>query len=296
MSIQIETLGSAAIALTLAAPAAMATTASSPAANVVYTTSFTSDKTPVTATADFSVNAKGQLVLTLTNTTLSAYEDSQNLAAISFELSSFGSSTYLTHSTLDSISGDSISSTPLNKDVSGLITGSGATLATTPWTTNAGNTVASFTPTGSIAWFSQIGSGKNMDAPGSIAPFAGADNKYSLPASNCTTGTGKSGGCGYSLEYGSNKVDDPMIYGTATFVFDVKGLGYTLADISHCSSGMTCISNVQFGFGPDGLDADDIGAGKFTKAIPEPSTVLFQGLGVAGLWVAQRRRRVRQLQ
>jgi hypothetical protein len=80
-----------------------------------------------------------------------------------------------------------------------------------------------------------------------------------------------------------------MIYGTATFVFNVAGLGSTVADLTHCVTGMTCISNVQFGFGPDGLDADDIGAGA-VKAIPEPSTIAFACAGLASLLGTQRRR------
>lgn len=247
---------------------------------------------PASATASFSINGSGQLVVTLTNTTAVPWQDGQNLSAFSFQIKNFGGS-YLTSSTLLSITGDSISSTPLNTDITSLITAGGASLATTPWTSTAPG--GSALPTANtIAYFANLSGG--TAGKGSIVGAPNGSNEY--VAGSCVDKNGKNSGtnCGSSNEYGTSKDIGPNIYQTATFVFSISGLGTgSLADLSTCSSGMECITGVNFGFGPDGPDQDDITAGtpQQTSATPEPVTLILTGSGLAGLFLIRRRRAVR---
>lgn len=286
----IQKLGAAAVAMTLVSAPAMA--------DVLYTmTNGVSDGATVAATVQLSVNRSGQLVVVVTNTSQNAVDDVSNISGISFNLTPEGSNTGLTSGSLASISGSTISSTPLNTNVTSLITANGASLATTPWTqSDPNNKVASLTAAGQFAWFATIGMEPSpLEAEYSIAAYASG-----TPPEYTTTGSCDAGGknnCGTGQLYGANSSDDPMIYGQATFVFNLTGLTSNLQDQSTCTTaGETCVKSITLAWGPDGPDADDVTTLTYSgivagssQQVPEPPTLAVLGMGLAGLWAARRR-------
>lgn len=284
--------------------ASIALLGSTPAfADQIFTTSFTTDGgLAVTATADFSVINSTEIQVVLTNTTPGSFEDGTNLSAFSFQLNNYGSGTYLGGS-LASISGNTICATttvcpngiPLNTNVSGLITTGGASLTNTPWTSTApmGNSI----PTANtITEFAALGgSPGNLSVKGSIVGPANSNNEY--VAGTCSGGPPMNP-CGSQTAFGANSGDDPTIYGSATFVYNLTGGTVSaLEGLAAClSSGQTCISNVTFGVGPDGPDADDIGYGTLCTScggstVPEPSTDALLGAGLLGIGCYRFRRK-----
>ena len=252
-------------------------------------------------TATFSINASGQLVVVLTDTTVNPWQDSQNLAAISFLLNN-GTAITQSQTSLTSISGNDIASTPVNTNLTSLIAaGTGqASKTTTPWkptaSGNSMNTGGNFISYDAVA---PAGPPPNQPGPGSIAgapTLVGGLPEYTTAGQTCS-GPDPGGNCGSSLGYGNNAVDDPMIYQTATFVFNISGT--TIQYLQNCTTGSsshTCVSNVQFGFGPDDLDPDDVTAGTLTADVPsvsitpEPSSLLLLGTGMTCLAGVLRKR------
>ena len=245
---------------------------------------------PASASADFSINGSGQLVMVLSNTIVNPWQDSQNVGGISFQINNFGSASFRV-GTLASISGDSISSTPLNTDITGLVTIGGASLVNTPWTVTSGTSMnhgANFTSYDAVGQNSIVG----------IPTTVGGKPEYTL--GTCISQKAD-GSCGSSNVFGKNSGDNPMIFETATFVFNLSGVAAgALADLSGCTTGQTCISNVQFGFGPDGPDSDDVTAGLLCadcggggqSEVPEPSAWSLMGAGLLAVLLLRRKSRI----
>jgi len=262
---------------------------SSARADLLYTSGSFNDRcspngtdgcVPASASASFSLNGSSQLVVILSDTTVNPWQDSQNLGAISFQLQNFGSASLLT-GTLVSITGQEILSTPLNSNINtaGNISGSKDLTSVTPWSATAPGGTSMHHGANYTAYFA-VGPYSMVGLPTTVAGV----EEYTGPQT-CSGPLGPSGGCGSSKEFGQNSADDPMIFETATFVFNLTGTPVGgLVDTTGCSTGHLCLSNVQFGFGPDGPDEDDVTAGVFSPqdppAVPEPSSILLLGTGL----------------
>lgn len=253
------------------------------AATISFSTSFLTDASqPASATALFSYSGSGNtMTLTLTDTTSNPISDAPNLADISFVLPS------LTSGSVGNASG-----TTITGNTAGTTGTLGSYNGASPWTFTyqnggwaAGNSGGATGPNSYFDLYanSNVSAATHNTTSYSIVGAPGAGGIY----------TGGSGAIGSANTIGSSN-DGAQFDQTATFQLTIAGLN---------STNFAQLTNVKFGFGPDGVntpDADDISAGVFGSycancgggpngSVPEPSSMALIGVGLSGLAVVGRK-------
>jgi hypothetical protein len=240
---------------------------------------------PADASVTFSLDINtSKLTLTLTNSTTQAFADQQNLSALGFDI--MNGSTALTGT---AITGETTVTDPsaslVNAGGSSDITKNATVTPTTGSVTWDLTNTATFggTSIGANSFVVSAGTSPINSSTNSIVGTQNGATQYVYnnvsPDSGCTTS-----GCGSpptnfliapsSTFGGSNQDTNQFVYNSITLSFSVSGM-----------TASTTISNVHFGFGPDGPDSDDwtfgqSGGGTLSGQAPEPAGLFLGGAGL----------------